>query len=233
MTTIKENNLILCNHSFSCFEAFVVILGLLPSLILFLLILSQQPGAPGTVLCSDVRDYTAPDVGDVPSPHLHRSSHQIFGKGSSLFTAARSHHLKYVWNCMEKSVYQFNPVHMGQYLTNRSMVLPNLHWFGRSCPLNSHMFWKEPVNWWWPPRGIHRRALRWFHFTALSSLELPTCVPLGASDLEKWGGMFLFYIPKNPWLTPLTWFLWMVITYSMLNTTVSSTKITILGTKKK
>lgn len=68
MTTIKENNLVLCKESFSCFEAFVVILGLLPSLILFLLILSQQPGAPGTVLCSDVRDYTAPDVGDVPSP---------------------------------------------------------------------------------------------------------------------------------------------------------------------
>ena len=46
----------------------MVLLGLLPSLILFFL-----PGASGTVLCSAVRDYTAPDVGDVPSSICEQS----------------------------------------------------------------------------------------------------------------------------------------------------------------
>lgn len=207
MTTIKENNLILCNQSFSCFEAFVVILGLLPSLILFLLILSQQPGAPGTVLCSDVRDYTAPDVGDVPSPHLHRSSHQIFWQGIFTFHCSTESPSQV---CMELYGEIRIPVQSSSY---GSISHESIHGFTQSPLIRPELVHsiatcseKEPVNWWWPPRGIYRRALRWFHFTALSSLELPTCVPLGASDLEKWGGMFLFYIPKNPWLTPLTGF---------------------------
>lgn len=75
-----------------------------------------------------------------PRPHLHRSSHQIFWQGIFTFHCSTESPSQV---CMELYGEIRIPVQSssyGQSLTNRSMVLPNLHWLAGFGPLNSHMF---------------------------------------------------------------------------------------------
>lgn len=100
-------------------------------------------------------------------------------------------------------------------------------------PLNSHMFWK--------------RASKLVVTSTRHPSTCPTLIPLycavitGTTNLRatwcirsgKTGGDVFILHPKKSLVDSLDWFLWMVITYSMLKTTLSSTKRTMLGTKKK